>query len=266
MHSSIAAPSVSRQSTLSDNVLPRTDYGPFVLVDAAPWLLLATVLRIASFSKPSIAVISFPLSQCCVMLAILLATRRMIELSGGTTDLGKLEFREQVSFVGTVFKWLLLIGLFVTITLSQVIGGRPAVAAIVPGLDGVAFDLRSDLGRLWSPVVATLVFFAAMAKADGQRPTLGAVCNAIYPHIAAVIGAIIVMIGFLFLMAPLQAVCRKLLIDIWSLPLPFDYKKWLFIGFVFCFACVRLWAMLAILTWAFKASSRRLVGQQRSNK
>ena len=170
-----------------------------------------------------------------------------------------MEFSEQATFVGAVFKWLLPVFLLVTIALSQIIGGKPAAAAIVPGLDGVAFDMRSDLGRLWSHVVATLVFFAAMARADGQSPTLGAVCHAAYPHITAMIGAIAAMTGFLFLMAPLQAACRKTPIDICCLPLPFDYKKWLFIAFVTYFACIRLWAMLAILTWTSKAFCRKLV-------
>ncbi len=83
--------------------LPNVSYGPFRLLKAVPWLMLATALR---FIRARLGPLGGPLAiaawHAAIFLAFLLAARRMIELTDGHTELGALSFRQRLELTRKV--------------------------------------------------------------------------------------------------------------------------------------------------------------------
>lgn len=85
-----------QQAGLPPLRLPTVSYGPFQLFEAVPWLMFATAMRIIAVQGGLVAITATLCANLSVFLALLLAARRMIELTDGKTGLGKLDFGEQL--------------------------------------------------------------------------------------------------------------------------------------------------------------------------
>lgn len=233
--------------------LPRISYGPFHILEAAPWLFLATVLRIIGFGKP-IALLCLPMAMTCIVFALLLAVRRTIEVTGGKSGLEKLSFDEQFRFVARTLKWWFGVMLTLTLLALLIFQYKDASPTFLLSLDGIAFDTLHPATKLVSAAVTIMMFFAVLAAANGHSPDLKSVINGIRYHLPAMAIAYCLLVAFLYLFAYVQADFREIVYGIYGSGPRTISKNWMFMGFVFSFACARLWVSLFILTAVFKWS------------
>lgn len=236
--------------------IPKISFGPFHVIEAAPWLFLATVLRIAGYGT-SIALVCVPLAMVCIVMAFLLAFRRTIENSGGQTGLGQQTFSQQLEFVKTSMRWWFGLTVALTLIFSAHFGFKATAPVFLVSLDGIAFDVVNRYARLIAPAVTIMMFFAALAAANDLKPDLKNVVSGIAYHAQAMILAYALLVGFLFAFAPIQAGARSVVLATYFTGGGSVFKNLMVIGFVFCFACARLWLSLLILTAVFKWSCQR---------
>src|SRR5262245_8341365 len=111
--------------------LPTVSYGPYGLIEAVPWLMLAAAFRFAGYAAPALGVPAFVLASLALFLAFLLAARRMIEFADGTTQLGKLSFSEQMQLARRILRDVLL--LLVAAMIIVAFAGYPKAAIHVLG-------------------------------------------------------------------------------------------------------------------------------------
>lgn len=95
--------------------LPTVTYGPFRLLEAVPWLMLAAALRTLQVQGGLMWFVAGEASDFSVFIAFLLAARRMIELADGQTGLGKLSFAQQLSLARKVLTPIVIMMVIVSI-------------------------------------------------------------------------------------------------------------------------------------------------------
>src|ERR1043165_4379279 len=88
--------------------LPTVSFGPYVLLEAVPWLMLASALRFLAYVKPLVALPAIILASFSIFLAFLLAARRMIEFAEGTTQLGTLTFADQLRLARRILRHIVV--------------------------------------------------------------------------------------------------------------------------------------------------------------
>jgi hypothetical protein len=221
---------------MSTRALPRPrtwpTFGPLLILETVPWLMLAAALRIVAYRGGLVALLAYVAASVATFLAILLATRRIIEAADGQTNLGTLAFRAQLTLARRVLwqVFALMIGTYLALKFA----GLPTSVAkhALAGFDGIAFDQFTVLGRLWSAVLAALVFLAILRADQGHGPSL--------------IGA-----G-----RELLQRWSWLVVLFWQTDAMPELKRVVFFSFIVVFASLRLWLTLAILTFALRASYR----------
>lgn len=233
--------------------LPRISYGPFHILEAAPWLFLATVLRIIGFGKP-IALLYLTLAMVCIVFAFLLATRRTIEVTGGKTGLERLSFAGQVKFVRTTLKWWFGVMFGLTLLFLILFQYKEASPTFLLSLDGIAFDTMLQPTKYVSAAVMIMLFFAVLAAANDRTPDLKTVVAGIRYHWPAMVIAYCLLMAFQLLFANIQAEVRTFVYGVYGANPRSTANNWMFMGFVFAFACARLWVSLFVLTAVFKWS------------
>ena len=150
----------------------RIGFGPYLAFEAVPWLLLATVIRIYSRALPdSLLLLGFLAVHVPVFVAFLLASQRMIDLSGGSTSLERLPFTYQLSLSWAVI-WRLFI-LFVATIIGAVSFGmdKNLAARFWVGFDGIVFAWGWGFLPFWSALIATIVFVMIVEKGLNRKPT-----------------------------------------------------------------------------------------------
>lgn len=238
--------------------LPNVSYGPFRLLEAVPWLMLASALRFAAFGKPALVmVISFVLEAVVLFLAFVLAARRMIEFGDGRTGLGRLTFAEQLRLARRV---LLYVGalLFVAMVVVYFAGARQIAPAMLLGFDGIAFDQFSKAGMVWSSALAGVVFLMVVRAGADQPVSLIDALKELLARANCLLPAIVAVVAMQFGMTAIQGLARAGVYLFWhTSPAPPTIKNIVYFVFVFGFAALRLWLTLAILTFALRESYRR---------
>jgi hypothetical protein len=237
--------------------LPNVSYGPFRLLESVPWLMFATALRFASFGKGGLMVISYVLESAAIFLALLLATRRMIEFTDGQTGLGKLAFAEQMKLARNV---LLPVGalMFGAMVLLALAGAIHIAPQMLLGFDGIAFDQFSKVGMVWSSMLAAVVFLMVVRVGAGEPVSLRGALKDLLTRANCLLPAIVVLVAMQFGLTAVQGMTRAAVYWFWQTsPSPQSIKNLVYFVFVFGFAAARLWLTLAILTFALRESYRR---------
>ena len=120
-----------------------------------PWLVLAASMRVIAFNSPLIAIPATVFASIAVLHAFLVVTQRSIELAHGQTGLGGLDFTEQSRLMRAILWRIGLLMLAASIAVLAA-GYTSAAPHMMSGLDGMAFDQFTDIGKFWSAAVAAL--------------------------------------------------------------------------------------------------------------
>jgi len=235
----------------------RISFGPYLAFEAVPWLLLATVIRIYSRALPdSLLLLGFLAVHVPVFVAFLLASQRMIDLSGGSTSLERLPFTYQLSLSWAVI-WRLFI-LFVATIIGAVSFGmdKNLAARFWVGFDGIVFAWGWGFLPFWSALVATIVFVMIVEKGLNRKPTFLSVLRQFRARWKYLTQATAI-IGLLFFACNFaQLFAGKLVLALGEqLGHPLG-RNLLYIGFFVGLSYVRLWLAITILTYALRASYR----------
>lgn len=237
--------------------LPVVSYGPFRLVEAVPWLMFATAMRIIQVQGGFVAIFAMVASHIAIFLAFLLAARRMIELAEGTTGLGKLSFRDQLILARKVMIPLALLILAVSLAVSA--AGAPWLGRnLLLGFDGIAFDQFTLTGMGWSAFLAAVLLLMVLKAESGGRASLFVALRELGRRAACMVPAIAVLTVTDMLLSGVQGLVRGVVYAYWHADLtPQIFKTMIYFFFIFGFASLRLWVTLAILIFALRQSYRR---------
>jgi hypothetical protein len=234
-------------------------FRPGLLLETVPWLMLAAALRVVIWHRGLAAYPAEIGANAAIFLALLLCARRMIEFTDGTTQLGYLSLRDQLALSYRVLHpvGLLIAGLYVGLSL---IGARTLAPSFYFGFDGIAFDQYSNLGRLWSAVVATVILLMVLRHEQGQRPSLPGALRELAARWKYLVAGILAAALFQILLSPVQGVVRWWVYLFWNgTAAPDLLKAAVYFTFIFGFATLRLWGTLAILIFALRESHRSSV-------
>jgi len=234
---------------------PQISFGPFRFLHGLPWLMLAAAMRIMAATGWGIALPADIIAHFCVLYAFLVTAQRSIEISGGQTSIGELEPAEQFRFSLAVLWRVGLLMILATFAVDFTFSVRSA-NTIMNGIDGLAFDQVTAIGKFWSAAIGALMllivvraeqgggriaFFKAVAEFGKRWFWLGGA--------AVVLG--LVNLGFSFG----QGLVRNVVFSFWQAsPSNQTLKNLVFFGFIFGFAMLRLWVTLLILTYGLKQS------------
>lgn len=172
--------------------LPNVSYGPFRLMEAVPWLMLATALRMAGWSAGVPGLVLRVCSDVAVFFAFLLAARRMIELTDGRTGLGGLDFAAQTRLARKV-----MIPVYALMILSSALvfryGAQWTGLHLLIGFDGIAFDQFTWLGMAWSAFLAAVVLLTLLQADASGRVDLFSVFRELWARSLCMVPAIIAL-------------------------------------------------------------------------
>ncbi len=238
--------------------LPRLDYGPYFLLPAIPWLLLATILRAkARLTYDPSLLLFIVLGQFAVFLAFLIASQMMIRSAGGVTALGRIQFSDQLRFAwGTVWRiWALFLAAgFASYHLKTGIYVRDAVLF---AFDGIVFPWKLPLLPVWSALAATLVFLAIVERGMDRKPTGKTVLREFGRRIRHLGPAIIYVATAIFIIQAVQFAASAVVLPGLRSMSSITLSNILSVGFLLTFSYVRLHVTILILTLAVKASYRQ---------
>jgi F0F1-type ATP synthase membrane subunit c/vacuolar-type H+-ATPase subunit K len=234
-----------------------SSFGPLRLIEALPWLVLAAALRVIAFSGGPVALPAIIVASVAVLQAFIAATRRSIELADGHTDLGDLTLKEEVRLSVRILGRIGLLMIVGTILMAWT--GNPALrGALITGLDGMAFDQFTTLGKFWSALVAALVLLMILrAERTGGKVEFFAAVNEFIDRWLWLGGAV-VLLGLCYLGLGLaQGIVRDAIWTTWQgeTSQPF-VRNLMFFVFIFSFAMMRLWLTLFVMTWCLRLSYR----------
>ena len=146
---------IALRRQLQQHTFPNVSFGPFRFFEAMPWLVLAASMRVIAFNSPFIAIPATVFASIAVLHAFLVVTQRSIELAHGQTGLGGLDFTEQSRLTRAILWRIGLLMLAASIAVLAA-GYTSAAPHMMSGLDGMAFDQFTDIGKFWSAAVAAL--------------------------------------------------------------------------------------------------------------
>jgi hypothetical protein len=138
------------------------------------------------------------------------------------------------------------------------VGARELAPYMLMGFDGIAFDQFSKAGMVWSSVLAAVVLLMVVQAGLDRKVTLLGTLHELLARSACLLPAIVVLAAFQFGLTFVQGAARNAMFLFWQTSdLPQAVKNFVYFAFVFGFAALRLWATLAILTFALRQSYRR---------
>jgi hypothetical protein len=235
--------------------LPQVSFGPFRFLEALPWLVLAAAMRVIAFGGGPIAFPATFVASIAVLHAFLVVAQRSIELADGQTNLGELDAREQ-SRLSLAILWRIgLLMVAITLALSTA-GYRSFAPNMMAGIDGMAFDQWTDIGKFWSATVAALILLMVVGaeRNGGEVSFFKAVGE--FAQRGLWIGAAVMVLGLVYLGLGLgQGWVRIAIWNFWQVSSLSQFiKNLIYFVFIFSFAMLRLWVTLLILTYGLKQS------------
>jgi hypothetical protein len=235
--------------------LPQISFGPFRFLEALPWLVLAAAMRVVAFGGGPIAFPATFVASIAVLHAFLVVAQRSIELAHGQTNLGELDFREQ-SRLSLAILWRIgLLMVVITLALSNA-GYRSFAPNMMAGIDGMAFDQWTDIGKFWSATVAALILLMIVgAERNGGKVSFFKAVGE-FARRGLWIGAAVMVLGLVYLgLGPGQGWVRSVIWNFWQVSSSSQFiKNLIYFVFIFSFAMLRLWITLLILTYGLKQS------------
>jgi hypothetical protein len=250
--------SVTLRQQLRQEAFPNVSFGPFRFLEAMPWLVLAASMRVIAFNSPIIAIPAIGFASIAVLHAFLVVTQRSIELAQGQTSLGALTFSEQSRLTRAIL-WRIAL-LMITATAAVAAAGFAGVAPhLLTGLDGMAFDQSTSIGKFWSALVAAFTLLMIVgAEQNRGRVGFWKAADEFARRSLWLVPAVVAL-GVIYLGLGLcQGLIRNALWQFYQTsPLNPLIKNLIFFVFIFGFATLRLWITLLVLTSALKQSYLR---------
>ncbi|MGJ4901094.1 hypothetical protein ACQR0V_05955 [Bradyrhizobium sp. HKCCYLS2058] len=240
--------------SVSSTIVPQTSFGPLRLLPALPWLILAAAMRVIAFAGGPASLPALVVAAVAVLHAFIVTAQRCIEASGGQTNLGELSVTDQLRLSLAVL-WriaLLMIAAALALVFTPYAGQSPHLMA---GLDGMAFDQFTHLGRFWSAFIAALVLLMILqAERNNGRtaffPALGE-----FARRGLWLGTAVLVLGLVNIgLGYGQNAVRSLIWTFGQTEASQFAKNLVFFVFIFSFAMLRLWVTLSIVTFGLKAS------------
>ncbi len=232
-----------------------TSFGPFRLLHALPWLILAAAMRVVAFGGGGVALPAMVVADISVLLAFFATAQRSIESAGGRSCLDELTMSEQFKLASSIL-WRITLLMIVAALGTAAIGYKSFAPNLMAGLDGMAFDQFTHLGRFWSATVAALVLLIIVnaERNDGQVALFAAVGEFVRRGLwlgtaMVVLGLVNIALGFG------QELVRSAIWHFWQTSSATQFmKNLIYFVFIFSFAMLRLWITLSILTFGLKQS------------
>jgi hypothetical protein len=235
--------------------LPQASFGPFRFLEALPWLVLAAAMRVVAFGGGAVAFPAIVVANVAVLHAFLVVAQRSIELNDGQSNLGELDFAEQFRLSKAVL-WRIALLMFAAGCALLAIGYTSFAPHMMDGLDGMAFDQWTDIGKFWSATIAALVLLM-IVDAERNRGRVSFVrALGEFAHRGLWIGAAVMVLGVVYLGLGLgQGWVRGAIWNFWQVSSSSQLiKNLIYFVFIFSFAMLRLWITLLILTYGLKLS------------
>jgi hypothetical protein len=237
--------------------LPTVSYGPFRLMEAVPWLMLAAAMRVLTVKGELVWLFASICSDIAIFLAFMLAARRMIELTDGKTALGRLSFAQQLIMARTVLVPVILMVLVVSIAVVCM-GARWTGLNLLLGFDGIAFDQGTTSGMVWSAFLAAVCLLLLLKAENTGKAKLFDALRELWQRSVCMVPAIITVSFADIGLSVIQGIVRTVVYAFWhSSTAPSFIRALVFFFFVFAFTSIRLWTTLAILVFALRESYRR---------
>ncbi|QEE43522.1 hypothetical protein FVA81_02490 (plasmid) [Rhizobium sp. WL3] len=209
-----------------------------------------------------IVLLVFVLVQLSVFIALLIVSEKMIKLSGGWTSLANLTMGQRTRFAWQVI-WRLLTVFLVAVVFAVATGvNKHAAATLWVGFDGLAFPWRQGALQIWIAFIAIITFVFVLEKGTGNEARFGGVVRQLRIHRSALLFSWaylgLFLMGTTFIQSKLALMLGAFL-DNGKLGTVGTY---LLIGFIVLFSYLRIWVIVAILTYSIRASYRRLGAQE----
>jgi hypothetical protein len=225
------------------------------LIEALPWLLLASALRVAAWYRPNAAgFVLMVLADGILVLAFILVAQKTIELALGSTKIARPSFGSQVALCLAVLVRVvpLLVGIGLTLGAVGLPHLRPHPML---AFDGIAFDQGSHIGMVWSSVVACLLLLMIAKTDPGDGPELFASIGDLGRRATWLVPAILAVAVMQFALSYIQGAAREIVAAyLGNAHAPSAMKVGVFYVFVVGFASVRLCLTVALLTAGLRAS------------
>ena len=238
--------------------LPEISFGPFRFLEALPWLIMAAAMRVVAFGGGAVAFPALVVASIAVLHAFLVVAQRSIELNHGQTNLGELDFAEQFRLSKAVL-WRIVLLMFAAGCALLAAGFTKFAPNMMDGLDGIAFDQWTDIGKFWSAAIAALVLLMIVdaERNHGEVSFVRALGE--FVRRGLWIGTAILVLGLAYLGLGLaQGWVRSAIWNFWQISSASQFiKNLIYFVFIFSFAMLRLWISLLILTYGLKQSYLR---------
>jgi hypothetical protein len=235
--------------------LPQVSFGPFRFLEALPWLVLAAALRVVAFGGGPVAIPAIIVASIAVLHAFLVVAQRSIELTDGQSKVGELEFGEQFR-LSTAILWRIALLMLAVSCALRVAGYVSFAPHMMAGLDGMAFDQWTDIGKFWSAIIAALILLMIVgAECNSGRVSFSAAVGE-FARRGFWIGAAVMVLGVVYLGLGLgQGSVRSVIWNFWQVSSASQFiKNLIYFVFIFSFAMLRLWVTLLMLTYGLKQS------------
>ncbi len=246
---------------LRQQSLPEISFGPFRFLEALPWLVMAAAMRVIAFGGGAVAVPATIVASIAVLHAFLVVAQRAIELNDGQTHLGELEFTEQFRLSKAVL-WRVALLMFAVGCSLLAAGYRSLAPNFMLGLDGMAFDQWTHIGKFWSAFIAALVLLMIVDAEHNRGRVRFFRALGEFARRALWIGAAVAVLGAVYLgLGLVQGWVRSAIWNFWQVSSASQFiKNLIYFVFIFSFAMLRLWITLLILTFGLKQSYLRDAG------
>lgn len=235
--------------------VPQTSFGPLRLLPALPWLILAAAMRVIAFAGGPARLPAEIVAAIAVLIAFLVTAQRCIEASGGRIGLSELDLGGQLK-LSLAILWriaLLMIGAALTMAFTPY---APLGPHLMSGLDGMAFDQFTDLGRFWSAIIAVLVLLMVVRADQNQGRVALFPAVAEFARRALWLGTAVLVLGVIYILLGFgQDAVRNAVWTFWQTSAASQFiKNLIYFVFIFSFAMLRLWITLSIVTYALRTS------------
>jgi len=228
-----------------------------MFLEVVPWMMLSAAVRVLVVHGGLTALVVMHLSDLFLFVAFLLAARRMIEFTGGVTMLGRLSLGQQVT-LGRMILFRVVGVMVAGAAIVYALGGHWIGLHMLLGFDGIAYDMQTLDGFLWSAFLAAFTLLMVLqAERAGHARVAGVfreMWQRVYYLAPAIVAVFVVDIG----LSIAQGAARGIVFRFWiGDAAPSFVRAMAFYTFVFAFASLRLWVTLAILVLALRESYRR---------
>ncbi|WP_137131131.1 hypothetical protein [Rhizobium sp. FY34] len=159
--------------------------------------------------------------------------------------------------------WRLLTVFLGAVVLAVTTGvDKHAAATLWVGFDGLAFPWRQGALQIWIAFIATVTFIFVLQKGTGNEARFIGVVRQLSTHKRTLLFSWVYLGLFLISITFVQSKLALMLgafLDDGRLG---KVGTYLLVGFIVLFSYLRIWVVVAILTYSIRASYRRLGAQE----